>query len=81
MKRIYLTAYGTYIYEWERKYADPDMEYDLAHNLRFVEPDSNGKDPDDPCADDLRRDRSLQRKRWNWTKKGVKPRTSKRKKP
>ena len=49
--------------------------------FRVVSPDKDGKDPDDPCADDLRRYRSLQRKRWNWTKKGVKPRTSKRKKP
>lgn len=57
------------------------MEYDVPDSLRLVEPDSNGKDPDDPCADDLRRDRSLQRKMWNWIKKGVKPMTSKRKKP
>jgi hypothetical protein len=80
MRRIYLTAYNTYIYEWERKYADPYMEYDGASSLRLVEPDRDGNDPADPCADDLRKDGTLQRKIWNWAKKGVKPRTSKRKK-
>jgi hypothetical protein len=62
MKRIYITAYNTYIYEWERKYEYPDMEYDMAHSLRLVEPDRDGNDPDDPCAEDLRKDMSLQRK-------------------
>ena len=81
MIRIYLTAYNTYVYEWERKYKDPDMEYDVPNSLRLIEPDRDGNDPADPCADDLRKDRSLQRKMWNWMKKGVKPRTSKRKKP
>ena len=80
MRRIYITAYNTYIYEWEREYADPDMEFDEANSLRLVEPDRDGNDPDDPCADDLRKDRTLQRKVWNWMKKGVIPRKSKRKK-
>lgn len=74
-----MTAYCTYIYEWERKYAD-DMEYDGNQSLRLVEPDKNGIDPNDPCADDLKRDRSLQRKMWSWRNRDVKPRIPKRKK-
>lgn len=78
MKRIFLTAYFTWIYEWERKYYD-NMEYDGSQSLRLVEVDSDGRDQNDPCADDLLRDRTIQRKIWNWTKKGVKPRVHKRK--
>ena len=80
MRRIYLTAYGTYIYEWERKYADQNIEYDGIQSLRLIEPDLDGNDPADPCAEDIRKDKSLQRKIWNWMKKGVKPRIPKRKK-
>lgn len=80
MRRIYITAYNTYVYECERKYEYQDIEYDMVHSLRLVEPDRDGNAPADPCADDLRKDRSLQRKMCNWAKKGVKTRTSKRKK-
>ena len=49
-------------------------------SFRIVSPDKNGKDPDDPCADDLKADRSLERKIYNWIKRAVKPLETKRKK-
>ena len=49
-------------------------------SFRIVSPDKDGKDPDDPCADDLRASRSLERKKYKWIKRFVKPLGSNRKK-
>ena len=54
--------------------------YMTDRSFRIVSPDKDGKDPDDPCADDLKADRSLERKIYNWTKRAVKPLATKRKK-
>ena len=77
--RIYMTEYDTYIFDSERKYFGRS-EYDSCTAFRIVSPDKDGKDPDDPCADDLNADRSLERKIYNWIKRAVKPRGSNRKK-
>ena len=76
--RIYMTERDTYIYDSERKYFGRS-EYDSCTALRIVSPDKDGKDPDDPCADDLKADRSMERKIYNWIKRAVKPRGSNRK--
>lgn len=77
--RIYMTEYDTYIFDSERKYFGRS-EYDSCTAFRIVSPDKDGKDPDDPCADDLKADRSMERKIYNWIKRAVKPRGSNRKK-
>ena len=77
--RIYMTEYDTYIFDSERKYFGRS-EYDSCTAFRIVSPDKDGKDPDDPCADDLKADRSMERKIYNWIKRAVKPRETKRKK-
>ena len=77
--RIYMTEYDTYIYDSERKYFGRS-EYDSCTAFRIVKPDKDGRDPDDPCADDLKADRSMERKIYNWTRRAVKPRGSNRKK-
>ena len=77
--RIYMTERDTYIYDSVRKYFGRS-EYDSCTAFRIVSPDKDGKDPDDPCADDLKADRSLERKIYNWIKRAVKPRGSNRKK-
>ena len=77
--RIYMTEYDTYIFDSERKYFGRS-EYDSCTAFRIVSPDKDGKDHDDPCADDLKADRSLERKIYNWIKRAVKPRGSNRKK-
>ena len=77
--RIYITERDTYIFDSERKYLGRS-EYDSCTAFRIVSPDKNGKDPDDPCADDLKADSSLERKIYNWIKRAVKPRGSNRKK-
>ena len=76
--RIYMTEYDTYIFDSERKYF-ARSEYDSCTAFRIVSPDKDGKDPDDPCADDLKADRSMERKIYNWIKRAVKPRGSNRK--
>ena len=76
--RIYMTERDTYIYDSERKYFGRS-EYDSCTAFRIVSPDKDGKDPDDPCADDLKADRSMERKIYNWIKRAVKPRGSNRK--
>ena len=48
--------------------------------FRVVSPDKDGKDPDDPCAEDLKASRSMERKIYNWIKRAVKPLETKRKK-
>ena len=78
-KRIYMTEYYTYIFDSERKYLGRS-EYDSCTAFRIVKPDKDGRDPDDPCADDLKADRSLERKIYNWIKRSVKPLATKRKK-
>ena len=77
--RIYITERNTYIFDSERKYLGRS-EYDSCTAFRIVSPDKNGKDPDDPCANDLKASRSLERKIYNWTKRAVKPLATKRKK-
>jgi hypothetical protein len=77
--RIYMTERDTYIFDSERKYFGRS-EYDSCTAFRIVSPDKDGRDPDDPCADDLKADRSLERKIYNWIKRAVKPRRSNRKK-
>ena len=77
--RIYMTERNTYIFDSERKYLGRS-EYDSCTAFRIVKPDKDGRDPDDPCADDLKADRSLERKIYNWIKRAVKPRGSNRKK-
>ena len=77
--RIYMTERDTYIYDSERKYFGRS-EYDSCTAFRIVSPDKDGKDPDDPCADDLKANRSMERKIYNWIKRSVKPRRSNRKK-
>ena len=77
--RIYITERDTYIYDSERKYLCRS-EYNACTAFRIVSPDKDGKDPDDPCADDLKADRSLERKIYNWIKRSVKPLATKRKK-
>ena len=76
--RIYMTERNTYIFDSERKYLGRS-EYDSCTAFRIVKPDKDGRDPDDPCADDLKADRSLERKIYNWIKRAVKPRGSNRK--
>ena len=78
-KRIYMTEYYTYIFDSEREYLGRS-EYDSCTAFRIVKPDKDGRDPDDPCADDLKADRSLERKIHNWIKRSVKPLATKRKK-
>lgn len=78
-KRIYITEYNTYIFDSEREYFGRS-EYDSCTTFRIVSPDKDGKDPDDPCADDLRASRSLERKIYNWIKRAVQPLETKRKK-
>ena len=73
--RIYMTEYDTYIFDSERKYFGRS-EYDSCTAFRIVSPDKDGKDPDDPCADDLKANRSMERKIYNWIKRAVKPRGS-----
>ena len=77
--RIYITERDTYIFDSERKYLGRS-EYDSCTAFRIVSPDKDGRDTDDPCADDLKADRSLERKIYNWIKRAVKPRRSDRKK-
>jgi hypothetical protein len=77
--RIYITERDTYIFDSERKYLGRS-EYDSCAAFRIVSPDKNGKDPDDPCADDLKADRSMERKIYNWIKRSVQPLATKRKK-
>ena len=77
--RIYITERDTYIFDSERKYLGRS-EYDSCTAFRIVSPDKDGRDTDDPCADDLKADRSLERKIYNWIKRAVKPRRSNRKK-
>ena len=72
--KIYLTHDGCYIYEWMKPYLDPS-EYD-PHGYRLMDITSRGTDTADPCADDLRRTRSMERKIWNW-KHGIKPKHKK----
>ncbi len=76
---IYITERNTYIFDSERKYLGRS-EYDSCTAFRIVSPDKDGKDPGDPCADDLKADRSLERKIYNWIKRSVKPLATKRKK-
>ena len=78
-KRIYMTERNTYIFDSEREYFGRS-EYDSCTVFRIVSPDKDGKDPDDPCADDLKASRSLERKIYNWMKRAVKPLGSNRKK-
>ena len=74
-----MTERDTYIFDSERKYFGRS-EYDSCTAFRIVKPDKDGRDPDDPCADDLKADCSLERKIYNWIKRAVKPRVSNRKK-
>ena len=78
-KRIYITERDTYIFDSERKYFGRS-EYNACTAFRIVSPDKDGKDPDDPCAEDLKADRSLERKIYNWINRAVKPLGTKRKK-
>ena len=77
--RIYMTERDTYIFDSEREYFGRS-EYDSCTAFRIVSPDKDGKDPDDPCADDLKANRSMERKIYNWIKRAVKPRGRNRKK-
>ena len=74
-----MTERDTYIFDSECKYLGRS-EYDSCTAFRIVKPDKDGKDPDDPCADDLTADRSLERKIYNWINRSVKPLATKRKK-
>jgi hypothetical protein len=77
--RIYITERDTYIFDSERKYLGRS-EYDSCTAFRIVKPDKEGRDPDDPCANDLKADRSMERKIYNWIKRSVQPLATKRKK-
>ena len=74
-----MTERNTYIFDSERKYLGRS-EYDSCTAFRIVSPDKDGKDPDDPCANDLKASRSLERKIYNWIKRSVQPLATKRKK-
>ena len=78
-KRIYMTEYDTYIFDSERRYFGRS-NYIHCIAYRVVKPDKYGNDPDDPCADDLKASRSLERKIYNWINRAVKPLGTKRKK-
>ena len=74
-----MTERNTYIFDSERKYLGRS-EYDSCMAFRIVKPDNDGRDHDDPCANDLKASRSLERKIYNWIKRAMKPRETKRKK-
>lgn len=74
-----MTERNTYIFDSEREYFGRS-EYDSCTAYRIVSPDKDGKDLDDPCADDLKASRLMERKVYNWIKRAVQPLETKRKK-